>query len=194
MQLTRVFKPLFIGVVLSAALAPAMAQTKLDYWRDARGNLIKSGFGECVRAVDWTPADALAECEGKVAPSASTLSLSSDGLFAFGKAQLLPAGTEALKSLADRLSGRHLVKLTVTGHSDRLGSAATNKTLSQRRAQAVKTYLSSQGIAASVIDTAGAGSSQPKTTAEQCPGKQRNAELIACLAPDRRVDIEVIHH
>jgi OOP family OmpA-OmpF porin len=65
--------------------------------------------------------------------------------------------------------------------------------LSEKRAAAVKTYLASKGVDGKVIQTYGVGSSQPKTKADQCKGDAKNAETVACLSADRRVEIQVTY-
>jgi outer membrane protein OmpA-like peptidoglycan-associated protein len=77
--------------------------------------------------------------------------------------------------------------VTVVGHTDRIGSDAANMALSQRRAQSVRDALVSNGVAASSIRAVGAGESQPVV---QCGEGSRN-EVVACLAPNRRVEIAV---
>src|SRR5699024_726239 len=89
---------------------------------------------------------------------------------------------EYLKSIST------IEQVTVAGHTDRLGSASYNQRLSQKRAIAVKQALVAQGIYASSVQAHGYGSTQPVTTG--CSQQIRD-ELIACLAPDRRVDITV---
>ena len=79
-------------------------------------------------------------------------------------------------------------RITVTGHTDRLGSDDYNRDLSRRRAEAVRDYLVRGGIAASRIRSAGLGSSHPLSNCRDSLGK---AALIACLQPDRRVEITV---
>jgi OOP family OmpA-OmpF porin len=181
--------------LIAGFMGAASAQDKSGYWRDAAGNLIKGGFDSCIRNADWTPAKALAECEGGKAPAPMVMntSVSSDGLFMFGKADLQPKGTGALNDLAAKLKGKKVSKLTVTGHADRLGNEAGNKALSEKRAAAVKTYLASKGVDGKVIQTYGVGSSQPKTKADQCKGDAKNAETVACLSADRRVEIQVTY-
>lgn len=80
----------------------------------------------------------------------------------------------------------------ITGHTDRLGSSAYNQRLSERRAMAVRNDLvSTRGLEASRSTATGLGETQPVTRAEDCVGERRNAALVACLQPDRRVDVDV---
>ena len=73
-----------------------------------------------------------------------------------------------------------------------LTSQAYNQKLSVRRAEAVKSYLVSPGgVDAGRISAVGMGESQPVTKAEDCRGAGPSPKLIACLQPDRRVDVEV---
>lgn len=82
--------------------------------------------------------------------------------------------------------------ITVEGHTDRIGSPAYNQTLSVQRADMVKGYLvSSGGIDAAKVSAQGKGEMAPVVKPEDCKGNAANAKLIACLKPDRRVDIEV---
>jgi OOP family OmpA-OmpF porin len=74
----------------------------------------------------------------------------------------------------------------VTGHTDRLGTEAYNQKLSQRRADAVRDYLVSKGVDRAKIETLGLGEKQPVVQCDQKNMKQ----LIACLQPNRRVDVE----
>ncbi len=76
--------------------------------------------------------------------------------------------------------------IRITGHTDRIGSLEHNKQLSMRRAEAVRDYLSAKGLSASNMDIAGMGPEKPLVT---CEGK-RGQELISCLGPNRRTEIE----
>ena len=65
--------------------------------------------------------------------------------------------------------------------------------LSTRRAEAVKSYLvETRGIPADKVQAQGADGSDPVTKPDECPGEARTPKLIACLQPDRRVDVEVV--
>jgi OOP family OmpA-OmpF porin len=120
------------------------------------------------------------------------VSFSADTLFSFDRSELGPQGKVALDQFARELAGMQFDAITVEGHTDRLGSQAYNQKLSMRRAEAVKNYLVSPGgVDAGRISAVGKSESQPVTKAEDCRGTKPNPKLIACLQPDRRVDVEV---
>jgi outer membrane protein OmpA-like peptidoglycan-associated protein len=78
-------------------------------------------------------------------------------------------------------------RIDITGHTDRLGSSSYNQQLSLARAATVRDYLVRAGVPARSIQVRGLGETEPKA---QCAQADRPA-LIACLAPNRRVDISV---
>lgn len=116
--------------------------------------------------------------------------LGTDGLFAFNKsgiADLRPGGVEKLNQVAaDLTSGGEIERVKVVGHADRIGGEAYNLKLSQARANTVRQYLASKGIPAERITATGVGKSMPLV---QCKQTKRD-ELIKCLEPNRRVEIE----
>lgn len=115
-----------------------------------------------------------------------------DSLFDFGKADVKPAGKAAIDKFTADLKGADYEVIKVTGHTDRIGSRAFNMKLSTRRAEAVKAYMvESAGIPAAKIDAKGVDGSEPVTKPGQCKGNKKTRKLIACLAPDRRVEVEV---
>jgi len=117
---------------------------------------------------------------------------SADSLFDFDKAAMKPSGKQELDKFAADLRGTRFDVISVTGHTDRIGSEAYNKKLSTQRADAVKSYLVlSAGIPADKISAAGVDGSDPVTKPGDCPGTKANKALIACLQPDRRVEVEV---
>ena len=101
-------------------------------------------------------------------------------------------GKQRLDKFVADLRGTSFEFITVTGHTDRFGTEAYNIGLSTRRADAVKNYLSGPaGIPAARINATGAGESQPLTKPGECKGQRPTKALIACLQPDRRVELEV---
>ncbi len=125
-------------------------------------------------------------------PARRRVSFEADSLFAFDKADIRPEGRNALDNFVRELRGVEFDVVMVEGHTDRLGSEAYNQALSARRAEAVKAYLvTSGGFAAAKVSAAGKGESSPITRAADCRGNQPTPKLIACLQPDRRVEVEV---
>ena len=125
-------------------------------------------------------------------PSPKRVSFSADSLFDFGKATVKPAGKQSLDQLAKDLKGTQFETITVLGYSDRIGNPAYNQKLSTRRAEAVRDYLvDALGIPSSKTQVKGMDGSDPVTKPNECPGQTRSPKLIACLQPDRRVEVEV---
>lgn len=217
MTLTKTL--IFAGV--AAALSPGMAiaqdSSNQGYLLDSNRNIVTSSTTNlCWRDSDWTPARAVEPCDpvarkaeapapkvaavtppppSKPAPAPEKmlpqkLSFSADALFDFDKAVLKPEARAMLDDLARTLQGARYDVILAAGHADRIGSAAYNQKLSMRRANAVRDYLASKGIEPNRINAEGRGEIQPETKAGDCKGPL-SKKLIACLQPDRRVDVEV---
>jgi OOP family OmpA-OmpF porin len=125
-------------------------------------------------------------------PKPKRVVFSADSLFDFGKATIKAAGRQSLEQLARDLRGTQFSVITVVGYSDRIGAQAYNQKLSTRRAEAVRDYLvESLGIPASKTDVKGMDGADPVTKPDECVGQKRTPKLIACLQPDRRVEVEV---
>jgi OOP family OmpA-OmpF porin len=120
----------------------------------------------------------------------AVINLASTGFFEFNKATL----TNEAKSTLDREVIAKLKELgqiryiNVNGHADRLGSAQYNQKLSERRADAVRAYLVSKGADASNVETLGFGKTAP---VKSCPDQKERKAVIECLAPNRRVVVEI---
>jgi outer membrane protein OmpA-like peptidoglycan-associated protein len=151
---------------------------------------------QIARSFYWKPASCADLVREPVAPTAVAKAapaaprvLSADALFAFDKAELSLAGRQALHDLTAELKeqGDALRAVYITGYTDRLGDDARNQALSQQRADAVKRYLVAQGVPADRILTVGFGEADP---VKDCTADSR-AQLIACLAPNRRVEVRI---
>jgi OmpA-OmpF porin, OOP family len=204
------------GYVLSATGTPENNVLKSGSYNGAlglAGNL-------CWRTGYWTPQMAIAQCDPDLvpkppappapppaapapppppppapppapAPQVQKITLASKALFDFDKAVLKPEGKAAIDSeiIAKLPSVQKLELVLVTGHTDRIGSQQYNQRLSERRADAVRDYLVSKGVPRDKIETLGMGKTQP-VPGVVCNQKALKA-LIACLAPNRRVEVEV---
>jgi outer membrane protein OmpA-like peptidoglycan-associated protein len=80
----------------------------------------------------------------------------------------------------------------ITGHTDRIGSDKYNKKLSEKRALNAKDYIVAQGIDQKLIFWEGKGEKQPIPVTKFCENKRKRKALIECLAPNRRVTVEVV--
>lgn len=100
--------------------------------------------------------------------------------FDFNKAVVRPDAKEILKSDIKILKENPQLRVEVQGHTDDTGAAAYNMGLSERRAQALKDYLISQGIAASRLTARGYGEERPRfpNDSEANRAKNRRAELV----------------
>lgn len=157
-------------------------------WAAVAASLVVCGLTACA---SQAPVPEAAPPPPPPPPSAFVEQLDADGLFAFGKAtigDISPAGRAALDGLAAQLSsGRALDVVHVIGHSDRIGNPQGNLRLSTRRAEAVRGYLVEHGVAADRITAVGRGDVEPVAECKT----ERGQALIACLAPNRRVEVRV---
>jgi outer membrane protein OmpA-like peptidoglycan-associated protein len=124
------------------------------------------------------------------APQVQKITLDSKVLFDFDKAVLKPEGKAAIDGavVAKLAQIQKLEVVLVTGHTDPLGTEAYNQKLSERRAEAVRDYLVSKGVPKDKIEAIGVGEKQP--IAGLVCNQKNLKERIACLQPDRRVEVE----
>jgi len=208
---------LAFGLVSGSATAQSGTKDKTGYLTDQRNEVVKSGTGLCWHTSSWTPALAIEECDPDLVkkpvaampaprqiaaapaaapvfapkPASHRVKLDADTLFDFDKADLRPAGRAALDDFVAKSKDIKPEVIMAVGHADRFGSDAYNQNLSEQRAATVKAYLVSKGIEPNRVYTEGKGETQPLTKAGDCLGA-KSAKVIACLQPDRHVDIEVV--
>jgi OOP family OmpA-OmpF porin len=125
-------------------------------------------------------------------PPPTRVQLSADSMFGFDRAVIGPNGKTTLDTFAKDTEGVKFDSISVEGNADRLGSAAYNEKLSLERAEAVKAYLATTPqLKTATINASGKGENNPMTKPEDCKGTKPTKALIACLQPDRRVDVEM---
>jgi OOP family OmpA-OmpF porin len=126
-------------------------------------------------------------------PPRHRVSFAAESLFGFDRATVRPEGKAALDTFVGELRDTSYEVITVEGHTDRLGTTPYNQRLSQQRAEAVKAYLvGTGGLDPAKVSIEAKGETAPITKPEDCQGQVRTAKLVACLQPDRRVEIEVV--
>ena len=113
------------------------------------------------------------------------ITLSGSVLFASDKSELLPAAQDRLNHVADALLTTKERKLTVEGYTDSQGSFSHNKELSQRRADAVRSYLILRGYPGELIIANGIGEDSPVADNATPEGRadNRRVEIIVDHAP-----------
>lgn len=126
----------------------------------------------------------VAQPEVPAAPAAKEYVLSGDFLFDFDKSTLTAKGKSTLNRIAHEIKESGAKRLTVTGYTDRLGDAAYNQKLSEKRANTAKSYLQAQGVKANIKAVGKGKANQVKA----CKGETGQA-LKDCLKPNRRVVI-----
>src|SRR6185503_16503325 len=210
-----------VSVAAAAAISPAMADNPqlAGYVIDTQKAPVTSGAGQCWKTNEWTPALAVEPCDPvprrvvaapepmrapppppQVEPAPpppppkiviQNVDLSADTLFAFDEAALQPEGKSMLDGLAREIRTVRYDNVVIVGHADRIGPPQYNQQLSERRANAVKEYLTTEAnVPAERISVDSKGSTEPVTRREDCKGLA-GEDAIACLAPDRRVTVEV---
>lgn len=102
-------------------------------------------------------------------------------LFESGKANIKTSSKAKLDDAAKVLSGYAALRLKITGHTDSSGDHDKNVELSKERAEAVKTYLVSQGIAADRLETVGIGPDQPVADNKTRKGRAKNRRIEFAL-------------
>jgi len=203
---------LFATAALATSMSGAFAQT-VDNWVSGADSKLpwKNGTNElCWRDGYWTPATALADCDGALKPPAPApvapppapvapppppapapvvpvatsekVTFAADAFFDFDKATLKPEGKAKLDDLVSKMGGINLEVIIAVGHTDSVGNDAYNQKLSVRRSEAVKAYLVSKGVEKNRVYTEGKGKKQPVADNKTAEGRAKN----------RRVEIEVV--
>jgi len=193
------------------------APGRIDNWRNVDGNVWKNGTRElCWRDNFWTPATAVADCDGALkpvvaeapapvapapvapapvapapapapapiapVPSSEKVTYAADAFFDFNKADLKPEAKSKLDDLVSKTKEINLEVIIAVGHTDSIGGDAYNDKLSVKRAESIKTYLTSKGVEANRVYTEGKGKKQPVADNKTAEGRAKN----------RRVEIEVV--
>jgi outer membrane protein OmpA-like peptidoglycan-associated protein len=105
------------------------------------------------------------------------VTLSGGILFDTGKTSLKPGAKSTLTRIAKQLQTDPSLKIALEGYTDNVGSAAENQALSEKRANAVRDYLVSAGIASDHITATGRGEEAPIGTNKTASGRQQNRRV-----------------
>jgi len=194
----------------ASAPAPTTAPQVIDNWRSSDGIVWKNGTNEyCWRNNFWTPATAVAECDGALKPPPAAapapvepaaapapapapavvpvpvsekVTFAADAFFDFDKSVLKSEGKAKIDDVVSKLGSINLEVIIAVGHTDSIGTDAYNQALSVRRSEAVKAYLIGKGVDKNRVYTEGKGEKQPVADNKSSEGRAKN----------RRVEIEVV--
>lgn len=155
-------------LLLVSALTILPLVASAGYLMDSEGQIVHSNYNICVHTLGSSYGD------GKI-----------DNVthFEYNKADFKGAPKE-WECLVCRARERDN-KVTITGHTDRIGSQKFNLPLSEKRAEAVKPYFIDNGVS---VKTVAVGMVDPVV---HCVGTKKTPELIKCLAPNRRAVVTV---
>lgn len=191
-----------LGTVSLLALSlatPAFAAPAEDAAYDKRSQPVYDSTGKCVRtkwqdqADPCLPATAVAVptvVQPPAPPPLPEVALEQRTIyFDFDSAALTPESTAKLDSLAGVInSSAAIADVRIHGFTDQFGSNSYNEVLANKRAASVKTYLDGKSrLSSTVAEVRGLGKSTP---AEGCASIKKRTDKIACMAKERRVEIE----
>ncbi|MBQ1169031.1 MAG: OmpA family protein [Bacteroidales bacterium] len=111
-------------------------------------------------------------------------------LFDFNKSELSDAAKQSLKDFAQKMADMPETDITIWGHTDNIGTEAANQSVSQKRANAVKDFLASQGIAADRLLAEGKSFNMPVATNDTADGRAQNRRVEVYISANEAMIAE----
>ena len=111
-------------------------------------------------------------------------------LFDFNKSTLSEAAKKSLKEFAAKMADMPETDITIWGHTDNVGTAEANESVSQKRADAVKDFLAAQGIAADRIISEGKSFNMPVATNDTKEGRAQNRRVEVYISANEAMIAE----
>ncbi len=195
----HMFTRISAAALLLAVATPAFAAPAVDAAWDKREQPVIDTRGNCVRT-KWmggqdpcAPAAAVAVPVPVAAPAPAPIpevALEQRTIyFDFDSAVLTGESQSKLDALGEVInSSTSIADVRIHGFTDQFGSSSYNEALANKRAAAVKSYLDGKSrLDSTVAEVKGLGKSSP---AEGCEAIKKRADKIACMAKERRVEIE----
>ncbi|HSU13488.1 OmpA family protein [Longimicrobium sp.] len=168
----------------------------------ARGAILGAVIGGAAGAVIGHQMDRQAQdLQGDLGQNASVervgegiaVTFASGILYPFNSVDILPAGRENLRQLAQSLQRYPGTEVLIVGHTDNVGSDAYNMNLSQQRAEAARGYLVSMGVPAQRIRTSGRGESEPVASNETESGRQQNRRVEVAIFANEQYRQQILN-
>jgi OOP family OmpA-OmpF porin len=187
------------ATALLIALTGATSAIAADGYAVSGGNVVRSTFGDCWRTSTWSKESAIEQCDPDLVPKPEpmavfepepapvevaaavaakqvTITLDGASTFAFDSADLTAADRDAIRQVANQIRRYEdeIEAVTVAGYTDSTGPAAYNQGLSERRAEAVKNLLISEGVDPDKVKTVAYGETDPVASNATREGRARN--------------------
>jgi outer membrane protein OmpA-like peptidoglycan-associated protein len=160
------------------ACADTPAGTQVDERgcpRDGDGDGVDDAADRCPSTPSGVEVDAEG-CQVLFEPTRKTLIL--EGVnFETGQATLTPESEAILNGVAESLVANDTIRVQVTGHTDNTGSLALNRRLSLARAESVRQYLISKGVAEDRLTARGLGPAEPVASNRTAEGRAQNRRV-----------------
>lgn len=186
---------MMLAALITISAGSVMAQPKnVDNWVNSAGIPWRNGDGTlCWRDAAWTPAAAAANCDGWLAPKPAAaapaaaaskvaqkkITLQADTLFDFDKSTLKSEGIATLNKVAQDITKMKLEVVIIVGYTDGVGTDAYNIALGQRRANAVKSFLTNAGgVEATRVYTESKGKADPVASNATAEGRAKNRRAV----------------
>lgn len=161
-----------------------------DAVRDKSGNFVLDSKGDCVRTQWQTSSDPCLAQRDVI--EEIMLMEERKVYFDFDSDIIKNSEKNKLQIIVDVLKHHDITVIKIVGYTDRIGTESYNYKLSQRRAEAVKNYVNSLiQLDSSKVEIRGLGKTHQ---VKSCASIKKRDELIACLEPNRRVEIEVDYY
>ena len=175
------------------ALAGAVAGAAIDHNNRGKGALIgaavaglgAAGYGYYADKQEAALRASMANTGVEVQRQGDNITLVMPGniTFATNSANIAPSFYQPLNNLANSLKQFNQNTIQIVGYTDSTGSRQLNMDLSQRRAQSVATYLTSQGVSGQYLSVKGMGPADPIASNATADGRAQNRRVQVTLAP-----------
>lgn len=179
-QLITLLAASFLASTANAAISQNTVETQEKIY-------VMDSNGSCVRTMWMMPGD---KCEDQEITEEIEMYKVEERivLFDFDKHDLKHEYVESLNRLIEILNHNQITNIKIVGYTDRIGGDTYNKTLSHKRAEAVNHYLNHHmKLESSIIELRAMGKTNQFASCEGSKG----SELISCLMPNRRVEVEI---
>lgn len=183
-----------------AATQKQVALAELDRWKQEHAQAMRERLGEANKELAQSQAQLESERQARVAAEQKTadaliaikglkakqearglvLTLSGSVLFATGKSTLLPTAQKRLEEVAAALKADSR-PITIVGHTDSVGSDEANQQLSQKRAEAVRNYMTAHGVPEDRVQAQGMGEAEPIADNKSAEGRANNRRVEIIL-------------